>query len=277
MAEKDLFNIYICPVKQKSMDITKKILSLALFLFFSSIIAQSKQESAKATIKGKIVEKSSNAPLEYATITFFRPNTVKAAFGGITNAKGEFSIEIIPGTYNVKFEFISFKTIELKDKVFNLSSSVGTIALEDAAQQLETVEVRAEKTTIDIKLDKKVYNVGKDIMVKGGTVSDVLDNIPSVSVDADGAVSLRGNENVRILIDGKPSNAININDALKLIAADAIDKVEVVTNPSARYDAEGGGGILNIILKKGKNQGLNGTFIASVGEPKILVYPLMST
>jgi outer membrane receptor for ferrienterochelin and colicins len=250
------------------MNITKKILYLALFLFFSSLVAQSKQESAKITITGKIIEKSSTAPLEYATITFFKPNTVKAAFGGITNAKGEFSIEIIPGSYNVKFEFISFKTIEMKDKIFNISTTLGTISLEDAAQQLETVEIRAEKTTIDIKLDKKVYNVGKDIMVKGGTVSDVLDNIPSVSVDADGAVSLRGNENVRILIDGKPSNAININDALKLIAADAIDKVEVVTNPSARYDAEGGGGILNIILKKGKNQGLNGTFIASVGEPK---------
>lgn len=250
------------------MYITKKILSLALFLFFSSLIAQSKQEPTKITITGKIVEKSSNAPLEYATITFFRPNTAKAAFGGITNAKGEFSIEIIPGTYNVKFEFISFKTIEINDKNLKLSSTLGTVALEDDAKQLETVEVRAEKTTIDIKLDKKVYSVGKDIMVKGGTVSDVLDNIPSVSVDADGAVSLRGNENVRILIDGKPSNAININDALKLISADAIDKVEVVTNPSARYDAEGGGGILNIILKKGKNKGLNATFIASVGEPK---------
>ena len=94
-------------------------------------------------------------------------------------------------------------------------------------------------------------------MVKGGTVSDVLDNIPSVTVDSDGAVSLRGNANVRILVDGKPSNAINIAEALRQIPADAIDKVEVVTNPSARYDSEGGGGLLNIILKKGKNKGLN--------------------
>jgi outer membrane receptor for ferrienterochelin and colicins len=105
-------------------------------------------------------------------------------------------------------------------------------------------------------------------MVKGGTVSDVLDNIPSVSVDSEGAVSLRGNDNVRILIDGKPSTSINIAEALRQIPADAIDKVEVVTNPSARYDSEGGGGLLNIILKKGKNRGLNGTIIASTGHPE---------
>jgi outer membrane receptor protein involved in Fe transport len=129
------------------------------------------------------------------------------------------------------------------------------------------VEVRAEKSTVEIKFDKKVYNVGQDLLVKGGTVSDVLDNIPSVTVDVEGNVSLRGNENVRILVDGKPTNAINVTEALKLIPADAIDKVEVITNPSARYDAEGGGGILNIVLKKGKNQGLNGTFIGTGGIP----------
>ena len=105
---------------------------------------------------------------------------------------------------------------------------------------------------MEIKLDKKVYNLGKDLMVKGGTVSDVLDNIPSVTVDVEGTISLRGNENVKVLIDGKPSNAISVNDALKMLPADAVDKVEVITNPSARYDAEGGAGILNIVLKKEK-------------------------
>ncbi len=239
---------------------------LLLFLLFSltSLLAQEK----KITLSGKIIEKSSSLPLEYATITFKNPNTKQVASGGITNNKGEFTITIMPGNYDVKYEFISFKTIEIKDKTFTTNTNLGTISLEDDAKQLETVEIRAEKTSIDIKLDKKVYSVGKDIIVKGGTVSDVLDNVPSVAVDTEGNVSLRGNENVRILIDGKPSTAININDALRLIPADAIDKVEVVTNPSARYDAEGGGGIINIILKKGKNQGLNGTFIASVGEPE---------
>ena len=128
--------------------------------------------------------------------------------------------------------------------------------------------IRAEKSTVEIKLDKKVYNVGQDMIVKGGTASDVLDNVPSVTVDPDGNVALRGNDNVKILIDGRPSNSINIADALKTISADALDKIEVITNPSARYDAEGGGGIINILLKKGKNQGINGTLIGTVGDPR---------
>lgn len=187
--------------------------------------------------------------------------------GGVTNNKGEFTIDVSSGTYDIIVEFISFKSTTIKEKNITENLSLGTIGLAEDAAQLNEVVVRAEKTTVEIKLDKKVYNVGSDLMVKGGTVSDVLDNIPSVSVDAEGTVSLRGNENVRILIDGRPSNAINITEALRLIPADAIEKVEVVTNPSARYDAEGGGGLLNIILKKGKNQGFNGTIIANTGYP----------
>src|SRR5690606_21181733 len=163
--------------------------------------------------------------------------------------------------------FISFEANEINNKSITQNTNLGTIFLADGSKQLDEVVVRAERTTVEIKLDKKVYNVGNDLMVKGGTVSDILDNIPSVTVDVEGNVSLRGNENVKILIDGRPSNAIKITDALRLIPADAIVKVEVITNPSARYDAEGGGGILNIILKKGKNQGLNGTMIANTGYP----------
>ncbi|ENG5660726.1 TonB-dependent receptor [Flavobacterium psychrophilum] len=247
---------------------TKKAFASILLLSISTLFAQLKTESKKITITGKIIEKATSLPLEYATITLKKPNTTQALFGGITDNKGNFSIEINPSIYDLKFEFISFKTIEIKEKLLKFNTNLGQISLEDDAQKLDAVEIRGEKTTIDIKLDKKVYNVGKDILVRGGTVSDVLDNVPSVAINAEGAVSLRGNENVRILIDGKPSSAINVNDALRLIPADAIDKVEVVTNPSARYDAEGGGGIINIILKKGKNQGVNGTLIVSAGEPE---------
>jgi len=243
--------------------ITFVVLSISFLNF-----AQKRPEAKKIKITGNIIEKVSKQVLEYATITFINNRNPKIIFGGITNAKGEFDIEINPGSYDVKIEFISFKSNELKQQLFKDNTNLGQIALIEDANQLNEVVIRSEKTTVEIKLDKKVYNVGSDLMVKGGTVSDVLDNIPSVSVDSDGAVSLRGNSNVRILIDGRPSNAINISEALRLIPADAIDKVEVVTNPSARYDSEGGGGLLNIILKRGKNKGLNGTVIASGGNPE---------
>ncbi|MBC5862624.1 outer membrane beta-barrel family protein [Flavobacterium turcicum] len=248
----------------------KKIKSvLILVLVFTSLFtfAQPGAAGSKIKISGKVVEKVSKQPLEYATITFMLPNDPKPVAGGITNATGQFDIEVKPGVYDIKIEFISFKSNDIKQKNLQKSTNLGVISLDEDANQLNEVVIRAEKTTVEIKLDKKVYSVGNDLMVKGGTVSDVLDNIPSVSVDVEGNVSLRGNENVRVLIDGRPSNAINISEALRLIPADAIEKVEVITNPSARYDAEGGGGLLNIILKKGKNQGLNGTVIASVGDP----------
>ncbi|WP_317125169.1 outer membrane beta-barrel family protein [Flavobacterium sp. LB2P53] len=242
---------------------------LILVLFFTTLFSFAQQApTQKIKISGKVIEKISKQPLEYATITFLNPNNPKPVAGGITNPKGEFDIEVIPGVYDINIEFISFKVNEIKQKNLQVNTSLGLISLEEDANQLNEVIIRSEKTTVEIKLDKKVYNVGNDLMVKGGTVSDVLDNIPSVAVDIEGNISLRGNDNVRVLIDGRPSNAINIAEALRLIPADAIEKVEVITNPSARYDAEGGGGLLNIILKKGKNRGLNGTFIGSAGYPE---------
>jgi outer membrane receptor for ferrienterochelin and colicins len=249
----------------------KKIQTLILFVlitFSLSTFAQPGGMPKKITITGKVVDKVSNTPLEYATISFQHTKKTDLLTGGITNSNGEFSIEIMAGEYNVKIEYISFKSIDFKAKKLFENTNLGVIKLEEDATQLAGVEVRAEKTSVEIKLDKKVYNVGQDLMVKGGTVSDVLDNVPSISVDSEGNVLLRGSENVRILIDGRPSNAISINDALKLLPADAIDKVEVITNPSARYDAEGSSGIINIVLKKGKTGGINGIITATVGEPE---------
>jgi outer membrane receptor for ferrienterochelin and colicins len=246
-----------------------KFFATAAFLLISFLnYSQEMPAQKKVKITGKIVDKTSGQPLEYATIAFVNIANNKLTTGGITDAKGEFNVDVTPGNYNIKAEFISFKPLEISQKKLVQNTNLGTISLVDDATQLNEVVVRSEKTTIDIKLDKKVYTVGQDLMVKGGTVSDILDNIPSVAVDAEGTISLRGNENVRILIDGKPSNAINIAEALRMIPADAIDKVEVVTNPSARYDAEGGGGLLNIILKKGKTKGFNGTLIATAGYPE---------
>jgi outer membrane receptor protein involved in Fe transport len=244
------------------------IITFLLLLILSISYGQEKPATSKIIITGNIIESNSKKALEYATITLKNTSNPKLIFGGITDNKGNFSIEATAGTYDIVFEFISFKSFKISQKKLTSNTNFGKISLEEDFTQLNEVVVRSEKTTVEIKLDKKVYNVGKDLMVKGGTVSDVLDNIPSVTVDVEGNIALRGNENVRVLIEGKPSNAINVSEALRLFPADAIDKVEVITNPSARYEAEGGGGIINIILKKGKNQGINGTFIGNVGDPK---------
>ncbi|KRB57915.1 outer membrane beta-barrel family protein [Flavobacterium sp. Root186] len=244
------------------------VMLVLLFTGFYNYAQQGPPARNKVKVTGKVFEKVSKQPLEYATISIMAPNDTKVIAGGITNPKGEFEVAVAPGTYDIKIEFISFKSTEIKQKSIQEDTNLGVVNLSEDAAQLNEVVVRAEKSTVEIKLDKKVYNVGQDMMVKGGTVSDVLDNVPSVSVDTEGNVSLRGSDNIRILIDGRPSNAINVAEALRQLPADAIDKVEVITNPSARYDAEGGSGIINIILKKGKNQGLNGTFIASTGIPE---------
>ncbi|WP_149206546.1 outer membrane beta-barrel family protein [Flavobacterium johnsoniae] len=242
---------------------------LVLFLTgFYNYAQQGSPAKNKVKVTGKVFEKVTKQPLEYATISIMAPNDTKVIAGGITNPKGEFEVAVAPGTYDIKVEFISFKSTEIKQKIIQDDTNLGVVNLSEDAAQLNEVVVRAEKSTVEIKLDKKVYNVGQDMMVKGGTVSDVLDNVPSVSVDSEGNVSLRGSDNIRILIDGRPSQAINVAEALRQLPADAIEKVEVITNPSARYDAEGGSGIINIILKKGKNQGFNGTFIASTGLPE---------
>jgi outer membrane receptor for ferrienterochelin and colicins len=245
-------------------------ITLSFALLLSTVAFGQKPTSKRIVITGTILEKGTNAPLEYATVIFQDATNPEIVTGGITDANGKFNFEVSSGNYNVRYEFISFKTIEIKNKNFNENTNLATVYLEEDVSQLKGVDVISEKSTVEIKLDKRVYNVGKDMMVKGGTVSDVLDNVPSVTVDPDGTIALRGNENVRILIDGKPSGmaGINVADALKMLPADAVEKVEVITNPSARYDAEGSGGIINIVLKKGKAQGLNGSIILSAGDPE---------
>lgn len=250
-----------------------KLTSLAIAIFFFTTFlgfSQYKPDVKKVTITGTILEKGTESPLEYATVVFQDAANPEVLTGGVTDFDGKFNFEVKTGTYNIRFEFISFKTVELKNQTISANKNFGNVYLEADIAQLEGVELIAEKSTVEIKLDKRVYNVGKDMMVKGGTISDVLDNVPSVTVDPEGTVALRGNENVKILIDGKPSGlaGINIADALKLLPADSVEKIEVITNPSARYDAEGGGGIINIVLRKGKAQGLNGSVIVSAGDPE---------
>lgn len=221
------------------------------------------------TITGKIVDKENGLPLEYATISFWSTTDNLLVDGTITDMDGKFRIKIKDDTYNILIEYISYKTFQINNKVITSDEDLGVIPLEIDMQSLGEVEIIAEKTTVELKLDKKIYNVGRDLTVRGGTVSDVLDNVPSVSVDVEGNVALRGNDDVRILINGKPSGLVGLNstDALRQLPAESIERVEVITSPSARYDAEGTAGILNIILRRSKLQGLNGAVTVNTGYP----------
>lgn len=243
---------------------------LCLLTGIFSVLAQG-QSNSQFNVTGKLVDADTASPLEFATVSFINNKSDAPPAGGITKADGTFEIEVPAGTYTVRYEYIGFATKTRDDLVINQDTDLGTIQLAQDAAQLESVVVQAERTTVDIRLDKKIYNIGQDLTVRGGTVTDVLDNVPSVSVDVEGNISLRGNESVRIFINGRPSALVGVNgaDALRQIPADAIEKVEIITSPSARYDAEGTAGILNIILKKDENLGFNGSVQLNTGAPAI--------
>ena len=179
-----------------------RVLVSLVLLLLSFIMNGQRPDLPKYEISGHIIDKETNAPLEYATIVL-NPLNGKNITGGLTDNKGDFNFEAAGGIYNISIEFIGFKTYKIPQKEISNNLNLGTIYLEFGSETLDEVNIIAEKTTVEIKLDKKIYNVGKDLTVRGGTVSDVLDNVPSVSVDVEGNVALRGNDNVRILINGK--------------------------------------------------------------------------
>ncbi|MDA8596549.1 TonB-dependent receptor [Flavobacteriaceae bacterium] len=245
----------------------KQLLIYSLIFFAFSLNAQKK---STVTASGIVMDGSTGTPLEYATIVL-TPQEGQKLHGGITDTEGKFNIDLPAGLYKMSIEFISFKTLTFENVDLTSNKDFGVVTLQEDANTLDEVEIVAEKSTVDIRLDKRIYNVGADMTIKGGTASDVLDNVPSVTVDVDGAVSLRGNDNVRILINGKPSGLVGLSttDVLRQLPADAIEKVEVITSPSARYEAEGTGGILNIILRKGKAEGFNASVNVSGGYPEL--------
>ncbi|WP_438710019.1 TonB-dependent receptor domain-containing protein [Aquimarina muelleri] len=239
--------------------INQKII-LLLFSFWCLLLsAQPSNNSIIGTLKGKVIDKSLQQPIPYATVSI-HDGSHKIISGGISTENGDFLILDIPkGRYTLKLQFIGYKTysqfIEISKK--NKDLNIGIIALEEEAETLDDVTVIAERTTIEQKIDRKVINIGKDLTTTGGTASEIMNNIPSVNVDQDGNIALRGNQNVRILIDGKPTN-IDAAQLLKQIPSTSIKKIELITNPSAKYNPEGMSGIINIVLHKNSNIGFNG-------------------
>lgn len=247
---------------------TKQFLITICSLFLFTLAANAQERDVY--ISGTVLDQENNQPLEYATLVIQSVEDPSNVTGGITDIDGKFKVATPPGNYNLRVEYISYQSFIKNNQEISKSLDLGTIRLSIDATQLEEMVVVGEKTTVEVRLDKKIYNVGKDLTNSGATISDALDNIPSVTVDVDGAVALRGNGNVRILINGRPSALAGFGstDALRQLPADAIEKVEVITSPSARYDAEGTAGILNIVLKKEKTRGFNGTVNTTVGFPE---------
>ena len=254
----------------------KKVYVLTLICIFNSLYGQRPTGNIpKLKLTGIVLDQETQQTLEYATISLKNTKKPDRLQGGITGFDGKFVVDVFPGTYDISIEYIGFDSFTITSVLIKSNMDLGTIGLTIGNTALEGVEVMAEKTEVEIRLDKRIYNVGKDLTVRGGSVADVLDNVPSVTVDIEGNVALRGNDNVRILINGKPSGLVGISgpQGLQQLPAESIEKVEVVTSPSARYGAEGTAGILNIILKKQELLGFNGNFVANAGQTHTNIIP----
>jgi outer membrane receptor protein involved in Fe transport len=236
-----------------------------LLLIILTPILNFSQEKANPTysISGKIIDANSKKPLEYATIVFKSLDSNQIKFGGITNQRGNFSIEVEKGSYNVTVEFISYKTKKLTISTISNDFDIGSILLELDTEILDEIEITAEKRALEIKPNKFIFNVEKDIAASGSMASEILNNIPAVSVDPNGNVSLRGQDNVTIMINGKISSLTKA-EILKSLPAGFIEKIEVITNPGAKYSGSAVG-IINIILKKEKDDGLNASITNTGG------------
>lgn len=248
----------------------KKILLLILFLLpFIQSNAKNNTSSA-TTLNGIVVDAASHKPVGYATVSLIDPNSGKILVGSLTDSTGKFSIgKIAAGVYTLKISFVSYTDKTIPNVKINDGSvlNLGSILLSPDSKTLGEVKITAKKALIEEKIDRTVYNAENDLTTQGGDATDVMKRVPMVSVDLDGNVSIRGSQNIKVLINGKTSamTSASIADALKQIPADLIKSVEVITSPPAKYDAEGSGGIINIILKKNTLEGLSLNVMSTAG------------
>ncbi|MGB5434968.1 MAG: outer membrane beta-barrel family protein [Maribacter sp.] len=240
------------------------------FLFFGFLIFNVSDllSQTSTRITGKVVD-INERPVEFATVLVADSDTQKPLSGTTTLEDGSFELETNASNFYIEVSFIGFETKTFGQPVAKSETiALGTITLSEDAEKLEEVVVRGEISRTEFKLDKRVFNVGKDLSTTGASALDVLNNVPSVNVDIEGQISLRGSRGVQILINGKPSViASEEGNTLGTITADMIDRIEVITNPSAKYDAEGTSGIINIVIKKDQRKGLNGSVSVNTGAP----------
>ncbi|MFT5640973.1 MAG: outer membrane receptor protein involved in Fe transport [Cyclobacteriaceae bacterium] len=242
-----------------------RLLPLACIIFSLSVHAQ-----VTKVITGTVIENEGNIPVEFATVALMDPVSNKPISGATTTIDGTFSLRTEVEKFYVEVSFIGFEKQIIKDfENAGRKIDLGIIRLNVNQQQLAAIVIEGEKSSTEFRLDKRVFNVGSDLSSKGASALDVLTNVPSVNVNIEGQVSLRGSTGVQILINGKPSvlTSSDNGNALGSITADMIEKVEVITNPSAKYEAEGTSGIINIILKKEEKKGTNGSISLNTGAP----------
>ncbi len=242
------------------------LLTILLFLFAFTIKAR-----AQGKITGKVIDATTKLPVDYATIGIYKQGSTSPINGTTTDPKGNFSINGLPfGEYHIAVDFLGYQRFTADHIILNAahpSFTINNIALASSQKMLKDVNITAQASTVENKIDKLIYNVGNDLTAQGGVATDILKKVPMVTVDIDGNVELLGNPSIKFLINGKPSSIFgaSLADALQSIPASQIKSIEVVTSPGAKYDASGTGGIINIILKDNKVQGYNGSINASIG------------
>ncbi len=227
--------------------------------------AQRPRSTANGIVMGKVIDSTTSEPVEFANILFFNQSDSTMVTGGMSGQNGIFAVEQVPfGRYYVQVKFIGFDTSTAGNFAIHpqqLQVNLGTIELKPTIENLEAVVITGEKAMLTHNLDRRVYNVGSDINAAGGTALEIMERIPSVEVDMEGNVSLRGSSNVTILVDGRPSTYSSVDQ----IPANIIESVEVITNPSARFSPDGLSGIINIVLKKRREPGYHGMLSLNAG------------
>jgi ferric enterobactin receptor len=249
----------------------RNFFTLLFFLCSALVLNAQPYNNPKGRLTGKVIDASTKQPVDYATVSIFKDGGTSPINGVVTDPKGDFVVtNLNPGEYRISIDFIGYQKKIIDHLIIGGTTpniTLGTISIAPVQNQLKSVEIVGKAPVVENKIDKMVYNVANDLTSQGGSAADVLQKVPQGTVDIDGNVQLQGNSNIRFLINGKPSSIFgaSLADALQSIPASQIKNIEVITSPGAKYDANGTGGIINIVLKDSKIQGVNGNVNLSAG------------